>query len=206
MGGGEPPAPSPLPGCLRVYAYASCGPCPRRPGRLGRWVPAPPPPRERDRGWALRAPPSVGRLPSQRGQVFSPGYSGEQNAPVPRDPRVCGAGSRAPAIPAEACQGFEPPHPDRSSHRSRPPGNRTTPRGPPILGSGWGLSVSPSRTPMGRGLETPESWGWAGWLAYKVPYAACRKIPCPSAAASRAVGPQSIIPKCLCRSGYQYHK
>ena len=26
--------------------------------------------------------------------------------------------------------------------------------------------------------------GWlAGWLAYKVPYAACRKIPCPSAAA-----------------------
>ena len=150
---------------LRVSAHASCGPCPRRPGRLGRWVPAPPPPRERDRGWALRAPPSVGRLPSQRGQVFSPGYSGEQNAPVPRDPRVCGAGSRAPAIPAEACQGFEPPHPDRSSHRSRPPGNRTTPRGPPILGSGWGLSVSPSRTPMGRGLETPESWGWAGWLA-----------------------------------------
>ena len=30
--------------------------------------------------------------------------------------------------------------------------------------------------------------GWAGWLAYKVPYAACRKIPCPSAAAQRAVG------------------
>ena len=33
--------------------------------------------------------------------------------------------------------------------------------------------------------------GWArlGW-AYKVPDAACQKIPCPSAAAQRAVGPQ----------------
>ena len=30
--------------------------------------------------------------------------------------------------------------------------------------------------------------GWAGWLGYKVPCATCRKIPCPSAAAQRAVG------------------
>jgi len=32
--------------------------------------------------------------------------------------------------------------------------------------------------------------GWLGWLgwAYKMPCAACRKIPCPSAAAQRAVG------------------
>ena len=35
--------------------------------------------------------------------------------------------------------------------------------------------------------------GWAGWLGYKVPYAACRKIPCPSAAAQRAVGPQPTM-------------
>ena len=35
---------------------------------------------------------------------------------------------------------------------------------------------------------------WAGWLGYKVPCAACRKIPCPSAAAQRAVGVRNFIP------------
>ena len=49
--------------------------------------------------------------------------------------------------------------------------------------------------------------GWlAGWLAglgYKVPYAACRKIPCPSAAAQRAVGPQPTKPSgSLPRTGF----
>ena len=47
----------------------------------------------------------------------------------------------------------------------------------------------------GSGTRAQNRRGWAGWaglagLAYKVPDAACRKIPCPSAAAQRAVGPQ----------------
>ena len=43
-------------------------------------------------------------------------------------------------------------------------------------------------------LEAAHRTGWLGWLgwAYKKPQAACRKIPCPSAAARRAVGPQPI--------------
>ena len=44
------------------------------------------------------------------------------------------------------------------------------------------------------GLGWLLSWlGWLAGLAYKVPDAACRKIPCPSAAAQRAVGPQPNI-------------
>ena len=46
-------------------------------------------------------------------------------------------------------------------------------------------SGDPTEQAGGAGL------GWAGW-AYKMPCAACRKIPCPSAAAQRAVGPQPI--------------
>ena len=59
------------------------------------------------------------------------------------------------------------------------------------------LDLLYSTAQAGSGDPTEQAgWlaGWAGlgWLAYKMPYTACRKIPCPSAAAQRAVGPQPI--------------
>ena len=58
----------------------------------------------------------------------------------------------------------------------------------------------------GSGTRAQNRRGWAGWLgwlaglAYKMPDAACRKIPCPSAAAQRAVGPQPTKHKTLVSS------
>ena len=49
-------------------------------------------------------------------------------------------------------------------------------------------NLSARQAPECRAQNRLAGWrGWRGWLAYKVPYAACRKIPCPSAAAQRAV-------------------
>ena len=61
-------------------------------------------------------------------------------------------------------------------------------------GSGLYRKSLPKLAPVAR---APIGW-LAGWLAYKVPPAARRKIPCPSAAAQRAVGPQPI--RLLCSS------
>ena len=52
-------------------------------------------------------------------------------------------------------------------------------------------SGDPTEQAGGAGGAGGAGLGWAGW-AYKVPCAACRKIPCPSAAAQRAVGPQPM--------------